>query len=97
MGDSVVIATGVLSRDGQQFKAEYQVRRFKPGIKVFCAWCGPQPGDPKHDLADGTLRCQFMENDYATPMNSFQSDDVEVLKSNQRGHFCSCARDSTLI
>ena len=82
MGDQAVVVTGVLNRDGDDFETQYEIRRFKIGKFVFCAWCAPQKGDPPdlhYDLADKTLRCKFDPADYETPVDSFLSVDVVPL------------------
>jgi hypothetical protein len=83
MGNQAVIATGVLSRDGDAFETRYEIRRFQIGKSAFCAWCGPQRGEPPpgyHDLADGTLRCQFNPDEYEGAVHEFVSSDVEPLE-----------------
>jgi hypothetical protein len=83
MGNQAVVATGLLSRHGDTFETHYEIRRFQIGKSVFCAWCGPQPGEPPdgyHDLADGTLRCQFNPDDYEGEVHRFVSYDVEPLE-----------------
>lgn len=90
MGDQAVVVTGVLGRDGDVFKTQYEIRRFKVGKSVFCISCGPQPGDPPaghYDLADGTLRCRFDPADYETPVDSFVSYDVVPLESDSMEMF----------
>ncbi len=84
MGDQAVVVTGVVSRDGDEFQTEYEIRRFKIGKPVFCAWCGPQRRPRRrghHDLADGTLRCRFNDpDDYESEVDCFESSDVEPLE-----------------
>jgi hypothetical protein len=83
MGDQAVVVTGVLSRDGDEFETHYEIRRFEIGKSVFCAWCSPQRGEPPdgyHDLADGTLRCQFNPDDYEGEVHRFVSSDVVPLE-----------------
>lgn len=83
MGNQAVIATGVLSRDGDVFETHYEIRRFQIGKSAFCAWCGPQRGEPPtdhHDLADGTLRCRLKPGDYDGEVDRFVSSDVEPLE-----------------
>jgi hypothetical protein len=90
MGDQAVVVTGVLSRDGEAFETQYEIRRFQIGKPVFCAWCGPQRGEPPdgyHDLADGTLRCQFNPDDYASPVDGFVSSDVVPLEGERMETF----------
>lgn len=82
MGNAAVVATGVINAD-DDFSTQYEIRRFKEYAQVFCAWCGPQvdelpPG--YHDLADGTLRCQFDDVNYETPISRFVAYDVEPLE-----------------
>jgi hypothetical protein len=83
MGDQAVVVTGVLSRDGDEFETHYEIRRFQRGKSAFCAWCGPQRGEPPdghYDLADGTLRCRFNPDDCEGEVDRFVSSDVVPLE-----------------
>ena len=95
MGKGVVIATGVLSREGQRFITKYEVRRFKH--ERFVEWCDAQPGEPtpgeEEDIGDGTLRCMFTPDDYydsKNPIHHFRtSRDITALEDplTQREEF----------
>jgi hypothetical protein len=91
MGDQAVVVTGVLSRDGDEFQTLYEIRRFKVGKPVFCAWCSPQRRalpDGHHDLAGGTLRCRFNDpDDYETEVDIFESFDVVPLEGEPAESF----------
>ena len=82
MGLSPVVVTGVIRRDQQQFKVDYEIRWFKLESQVWCKFCGPQSKELKtdeYDIADGTLRTQFNPKNYEIEPLDFESSDIEPV------------------